>query len=121
MPSRRRSRITEWNGDQVVANLLTAAELGVNTVTTAAAAAAKSAAPRRHGRLRRYIGSRPAVRTEMGRQVIGLWGVLDPNRHAFYAWIVEKGGSRSPAQPFLGPSADANYRRLPAEIRRRLK
>lgn len=121
MPSRRRSRITEWNGPQVVDRVLDATAAAIDTVTAAAVTQAKANVAYRGGRLRRHLKALPAIRTEIGNEVIGLWGVLDANREAFYAWLVEHGGSRSPAQPFLRPAADSSYLRLAAEIRRRLK
>lgn len=99
--------------------MLEASKGAINAATAAAAGIARGNVAYRGGRLRRHITSRPAV--EVRGEVVGFWGVLDDDQMGFYAWKVENGGSRSPAQPFLRPAADAVQAALARDIRRRFK
>lgn len=116
MPSRN-ARIESWHGDELADRILDASKSAVDAATTAAVGIAEATVAHRGGRLGRHINSRPAV--EVRGQVVGFWGVLDDEQMGFYAWMVENGGSRSPAQPFLRPAADVVQARLSADIRRR--
>lgn len=67
--------------------------------------------PRKSGMLRGAIGRRV---TGALRGRVGIFG----RRRAWWGALVEFGTSRTPAQPFAGPAAEAEAARYPGRLRR---
>lgn len=98
-----------WRGNEIEEKVTAAAKAAVDETTRATAEQAQQRVPVLTGQLRNSIRAEPASTGPLitGRVVAGM-----P-----YALFVELGTSRSPAQPYLRPSADAENTKLSGRIK----
>ena len=104
----------KWNGELVKRNTIEAAKWGVDATMAACVREAKGRVRVDTTTLQGSIEMRPAQ--QQGDDVVGLWGSFSVN----YAIFVEMGTGRMSAQPYLWPSADHQYPKLPDRIKRKL-
>ena len=103
-----------WRGDEVQKKMESCIKQGINQTMSAAAIHAKQNHPwqNRTGTLEGSIRPVTAAHKE-GDEFVGLWGSTD----VAYALVLETGGVRMPAFPYLRPAADAEYPKLAGRIR----
>lgn len=116
MPSRAR---LDWNGDQLISRVRSAARVGVNETVDAAADDARGTHEwaNRTGQLEEEIVAEHADPAEPNPTA--RFGTT--RRRGFYGLFHEEGTEHEFARPFLRPAADRQFPSLAARIRRRLR
>ncbi len=102
----------EWYGEQILGQIRSRVEAGMNGVLADAAALAQVHAPVDTGALRNDITFKPAV--IVGGGLVGSFGAYSIH----YAIYQELGTWKMAARPFLRPAADAVFPSLLSRIGR---
>ncbi len=104
----------EWNGEALKKRLAEAARLAIDETTASCVAPAMGRVHVKTHILQGSIKFRPAAME--GDTIVGRWGSFDVN-YALWQEILPEPRGRA----YLRPAADAEYPRLAARIRARLK
>lgn len=102
----------EWYGEQILGQIRSQVQSGIDSVLADAAAMAKSLAPVDTGALRNDITFKPAVIS--GGGLVGSFGAYS----IVYAIYQELGTWKMAARPYLRPAADAVFPSLLSRIGR---
>ncbi len=102
--------LRDWRGDEIFDEIQEATKEGIDATMALCVQEAKQRVPVRTATLQGSIQLRPAKL--IGGDIVGRWGSFTVR----YAIFVEMGTGRMSAQPYLRPSADHNYPKLPRLI-----
>lgn len=100
----------DWKGDDIKGKALRAAKIGIDQTMAACVTSAKGKVRVKTATLQGSIRFEPAIAFANGAR--GVWGSFDVD----YALWQEIGTSKMSAQPYLRPSADAQYPQLETRI-----